>query len=46
MQLLTYFRYVAASGVALCVDFALFMGGLSLHVLPPWAILAGSSAIG
>lgn len=41
MQLPTYFRYVAASGVALCVDFALFMGGLSLHVLPAVAAAVG-----
>ena len=41
MQIRVYCRYVAASGASLCVDFALFMGGLSLHVLPAVAAAAG-----
>jgi putative flippase GtrA len=41
MQLPTYFRYIAASGVSLCVDFALFMAGLSVHVLPAIAAAVG-----
>jgi putative flippase GtrA len=39
-----YFRYIAASAAALCIDFALFMGALTLGVPPAPAAAVGYAA--